>query len=328
MLSFLLRRLLFAALLVFVVSSAALLLARAAPGDFAIATLGPGATREQLQQAREQAGLTPSIGSQYLAWIGRAVRLDFGQSLVYGRPVRDLVPERAANTALLAGAALVVATLIGLPLGVITGSRPRGIVSALVRACSVVLLSVPPLLMSLLLIFAAAQTGWLPIGGMRSTSVAAGGASGAGSAGAGLAALLDLLRHMVVPVLALALPIVALFERLQSQALHDCMHTRFVTAARARGIPRRRIVWREAFKASLTPVLSVYGVVIGSLLSGSFAVEVVSAWPGLGRLMLDALRMRDVYLVAGCAAAGSLCLALGAFVSDVAMAAADPRIRE
>jgi peptide/nickel transport system permease protein len=217
-----------------------------------------------------------------------------------------------------------------LPLGVITGSRPRGIVAALVRALSVVLVSVPPLLMSLLLVFAAAQTGWLPIGGMRSADVitAGAGGGGAGSAGAGLAVLMDLLRHMVVPVLALALPIIALFERLQSQALHDSMRARFVTAAAARGIPRRRIVWRDAFKASLTPVLSVYGVVIGSLLSGSFAVEVVSAWPGLGRLMLDALRMRDVYLVAGCAAAGSLFLALGAFVSDVAMAAADPRIRE
>src|SRR6187402_1205017 len=107
MLPFLLRRLLFAALLVFVVSSAALLLARLAPGDFAVATLGPGATREQLQRAREQAGLTQTIRSQYLAWIERAVRLDFGRSLVYDRPVSDLVPERAANTALLAGAALV-----------------------------------------------------------------------------------------------------------------------------------------------------------------------------------------------------------------------------
>lgn len=304
MLPFLLRRLLFAALLVFVVSSASLLLARLAPGDFAIATLGPGASREQLQQAREEAGLTQTVSAQYAAWLARAVRLDFGRSLLYNRPVTDLVPERAANTALLAGAALAVATLIGLPLGIITGSRPRGLFGALVRAVSVVLLSVPPLLMSLLLIFAAARTGWLPIGGMGSV------------------------RHMVVPVLALALPIAALFERLQSQALHETVGARFVVAAAARGVPRRRIIWRDALKASLTPVLSVYGIVIGTLLSGSFAVEVVSAWPGLGRLMLDALRMRDVYLVAGCAAAGSLFLAAGSLLSDLAMAAVDPRVRE
>jgi peptide/nickel transport system permease protein len=102
----------------------------------------------------------------------------------------------------------------------------------------------------------------------------------------------------------------------------------FVLATRARGVPWRRIVWRDALKAALRPIASVYGLVIGSLLSGSFAVEIVTAWPGLGRLMLDALRARDVYLVAGCAAAGSIFLAAGTLLSDAALAAVDPRSTE
>lgn len=312
---FLVRRLLLALLLVFVVSSASLVLARMAPGDFATASLGPAASADLVARTRARYGLQESVAAQYASWLSHALRWDFGRSMAYDRPVADLVPERAANTALLAVTALLLATLVGLPLGVITGSRPHGVVTAGVRAVSVVLLSMPPLLMSLLLVFLAARTGWLPVGGMAS---AGGEAPGAG----------DLLRHMVVPVAALALPIAALFERLQSQALHEATTQRFVLAARARGIPWPRIVWRGALKAALVPILSMYGIVVGSLLSGSFVVEIVSAWPGLGRLMLDALRARDVYLVAGCAAAGSLFLAVGTLLSDVALAAVDPRTRE
>jgi peptide/nickel transport system permease protein len=102
----------------------------------------------------------------------------------------------------------------------------------------------------------------------------------------------------------------------------------FVLAALARGVPRSRIVWRDALKAALRPVASIYGLVVGTLLSGSFAVEIVTSWPGLGQLMLNALRARDVYLVAGCAAVGSVFLAAGTFLSDAALAFVDPRTTE
>jgi peptide/nickel transport system permease protein len=221
------------------------------------------------------------------------------------------VPERAFNTAVLALTALLLATLVGLPLGVITGTRRGGLLTGAIRAGSIMLVSMPPLLTSLLLVFAAARTGWLPIGGMRSATDDRD--------------ILDLARHMVVPVLALALPIGAMFERLQAQAMNEVISQPFVLATLARGVSRRRIVWRDALKAGLRPIASVYGLVIGSLLSGSFAVEIVTAWPGLGRLMLDALRARDVYLVAGCAAAGSVFLAAGTLLSDAALATVDPR---
>ena len=224
----------------------------------------------------------------------------------YDRPVLDLIPERAANTAVLALSALALATLIGLPLGVVTGSRP-GAVTGLIRSASLLLLSLPPLLTSLFLVFVAARTGLLPVGGMTSSD---GG---------------HLLTHMIVPVAALALPLAAMFERLQSQAMSDIAGQPFVVATLARGVPRSRVVWRAALKNALRPIASVYGLVIGTLLSGSFAVEAITAWPGLGQLMLNALRARDVYLVAGCAAAGSIFLAAGTLVSDAALALVDPR---
>jgi peptide/nickel transport system permease protein len=295
------------------VSSASLLLTRLAPGDFATDVLGVGATPEAVDALRARLGLDRPLTAQYGQWLSRALRFDFGRSLLYDRPVVDIVPGRAANTALLAVAALALATLVGLPLGVITGTRARGPVPALVRAGSLVLLSMPPLLMSVLLVFVAASTGWLPVGGMR----AAGGGTFA-----------DVARHMVVPVLALALPLGALFERLQAQAMNDVIDQPFVLAAAARGVPRARIVWRSGLKAGLRPVASMYGLVVGTLLSGSFVVEIVTAWPGLGRLMLDAMRARDVFLVAGGAVAGSVFLALGILISDAALALVDPRTAE
>src|SRR2546425_3188001 len=315
MLIYMARRAAFAVFLVFAVSSASLVLARLAPGDYVTTSLGIDARRETIEQARARYGLTRSVGEQYRDWVVRAARLDLGRSLISDRPVADLLPDRAANTAVLALTALLAATLVGLPLGVITGSRQGGIVPLAIRAMSLILLSTPPLLTSLFLVFVAARTGWFPVGGMS----AAGGAGGAS---------LDLLRHLVVPAAALAMPLAAMFERLQAQAMSDVVGQPYVLATLARGVPRSRVVWRDALKAALRPVAALYGLVVGTLLSGSFAVEVITAWPGLGRLMLDALRARDVYLVAGCAAAGSLFLAAGTLMSDAALALVDPRTSE
>lgn len=312
---YLARRIAFALFLVVAVSSASLVLARLAPGDFVAESLGIHASREALERERARYGLNKSIAAHYRDWISAAVRLDFGDSMQYGRPVRDLIPERAANTAILAVTALVLATMVGLPLGIVAGSR-RGVLSNAIRAASLVLLSMPPLLTSLFLVFVAARTGWFPIGGMRSASVPAGGAT------------LDLLHHLVLPAAAIGLPLAAMLERLQAQAMSEVAGEMFVLASLARGIPRSRVIWRGALKAALRPVASIYGLVVGTLLSGSFAVEVITAWPGLGTLMLGALRTRDVYLVAGCAGAGAVFLAFGTLLSDIALGLVDPRASE
>jgi len=212
----------------------------------------------------------------------------------------------------------VLATLIGLPLGVYSGSRSRGVGPSAVRALSILALSVPPLIGSLALVFLAARTGWLPVGGMTSV--------------AGLTPtwgqwLGDLARHLPIPVLALALPLAATLERLQSQAIEKAVREPFVAASRARGLGYAQAVVRHAWPVSLRSVLGLYGVIIGSLFSGSFVVEVVTSWPGLGRLMYDALKARDLYLVAGCAASGAFFLAAGTWLADALLAIADPRVR-
>jgi peptide/nickel transport system permease protein len=311
------RRLLFALALVLLVSSASLLLTRLAPGDVT-AELGPFAAPREVAATRARFDLDRSPAEQWLLWLSRAARFDFGHSFLYNRPVRDLVVRAAANTAILALVALVAATALGIPLGIVSGSR-RGPAAALIRAVSLICLSVPPLLTSLLLVFIAATTRWFPAGGMTSVGAVDGRWS---------TWLADLAIHLPLPAAALALPIAATFERLQAQSMAEALQQPFVAAAAARGVAPRDIVMRHAWRVSLRPICGVYGIAIGALLSGSFVVEFVAAWPGLGRLMYEALRARDIYLVAGCAAMGGLVLAAGMLIGDLLQAAVDPRLRE
>ena len=300
LLRYLVRRILLAGLLVLVVSSAALLLVRAAPGDHLSGfDLNPVAADVE----RHRLGLDRPVVSQYASWLGRALRFDLGESLKYRRPVSDLVTERASKTALLGAAALVLATAIGIPAGILTASR-RNPLTSLAQALSLLLLSVPSLVTSFALLLIASRTGLLPVGGAASA------------------------RYLVLPAIALALPIAALLERIQSQALSEALSDPAVRAAAARGCSPRRIVWRHALPLSLKPVLAIYGAIVGSVLSGSFAVEIVTSWPGLGALMYEALVARDLFLVAGCAAMGSVFLAAGILLSDVGVALVDPRIEE
>jgi len=132
----------------------------------------------------------------------------------------------------------------------------------------------------------------------------------------------------MLPALALSLPLAAMLERLQAQATLEALSAPDLVAAAARGLPPARLVWIHAARQSLRPVLGVYGIVIGSLFSGSLAVEFVTAWPGLGRLMYDALVGRDLFLVAGCALAGAIFLAVGNLIADLVRSLVDPRVRE
>ena len=318
LLRYLVRRLVLAGALVFVVASGAFMLVHLAPGDATTDLARPGVSPATRQLERTRLGLDRPLLVQYSEWLGRAVRFDLGRSTRYGRPVTELLGERTRNTALLAVSALLLATVVGLWLGVVSGSHTSGPVRVLIGAGSLLAVSVPPRLGSLVLALLAARTGWFPVGGMTSP----------GAADLGwFARVGDVGSHLVLPTIALAVPLAATIERLQSRSLAETLRAPFVRAATARGLAWDRVVWRHAFPVAVRPVAGVYGIIIGSLLSGSFVVEIVSAWPGLGRLMFEALVSRDPHLVAGCAIAGASFLAVGNVVSDALLLFTDPRLR-
>ena len=295
---FVLRRLVAAVAFVAVVSSAALVLARLAPGDATSELVLSGRDAATIAAARARLGLDRPVTTQIREWLTGLVTLDLGQSSMYHQPVRDLVAARAMRTAGLAALALAIGTALGLPLGVLTGARRRGALRAIVVLISTAFVACPPIIAVLALLWLAVTTGWL--------SVAPG--------------------SVLLPALALGLPLAATLERLQSQATTDALAAVDLTAAAARGITPARLVWIHAARQSLAPVLGVYGIMIGALFSGSLAVEVITSWPGLGRLTYEALIGRDLFLVAGCALAGAAFIATGNLVADIARRMIDPRV--
>lgn len=300
MAAFLLRRALAGVLFVVVVSTSALVLARVMPGDATSELVVSGADRATVEAARLRLGLDEPVHSQVAKWFAGLARFDLGQSSRFNRPVSELVGARMVRTASLAALALLLATLVGVPLGILTGARPHGWLARCVAPISTAFIACPPIIAAFGLLFVAVSTGAL--------SIAPG--------------------SYVVPTLALALPIAAGLERLQAQATEEVMMGADLSAAAARGIPPSRLVWVHAARQALRPVLGIYGIVIGSLFSGSLAVEVVTSWPGLGRLTYDALVSRDLFLLAGCALAGASFIAIGNLIADLLRALVDPRVRE
>jgi len=294
---FVARRLTVAVLFVLVVAASALLLVRLAPGDATYDLILSRADSATIAAARQRLGLDHSAVAQLSQWMGGLARFDLGQSSRFRRPVAGLVGDRLVNTASLAGLALLIAA-VGIPFGIVTGTRPRSLFARVVSVVSVALVCCPPIIATLALLFFGAATGWL--------SIAPG--------------------HSLLPALALALPLAAMLERLQSQAAAEAMQAPDIVAAAARGVPRGRLVWLHAGRHALRSVFGVAGIVIAALFSGSIVVETMTAWPGIGQLMLDALRNRDLYLVAGCAMAGAAMLAVGNLIADLLRAAMDPRV--
>ncbi|MGH9158993.1 MAG: ABC transporter permease, partial [Vicinamibacteraceae bacterium] len=261
------RRAGFVLLLVVAVTMLSAALVIVAPGDITSETYGSGASAETIARERARLGLDQPASTRFAAWFERLLHLDFGMSFKYERAVAPLVLERAQNTVLLGVAALLLGTALGVPLGVIAAGSRHAWLRRAVAIVSTTLLSLPPLVFALLLLFVALRTRALPAGGMS--------APGSGDVG-WLAAGGDLARHLVVPSLALGLPLAAMIERLQARALGESLREPFVRAAAARGVPRRRLLWHHAFRHALAPVVAVYGLVAGSLLGGSFIVEIVT----------------------------------------------------
>jgi peptide/nickel transport system permease protein len=285
-----LSRVLSSLLLVWFVASCAFLLSAVGPAPLAI-----GASQEEVEAWRRETGADRPLLARYVSWLGGALVGDLGTSSLYRAPL---------------------ALLVGLPPAIYAARHPASLLARAIRAASLAMLSVPPFIGALALVFLAARTGWLPAGGMTS-----------GAELSGFAWMADVLWHLPVPALALALPLAATFERQQAAALAEALALPAVQNARAKGVPPRRVVYAHAWRLSLKPVAALGGLALAALLGGAFVVETISAWPGLGRLIHDAVRARDVALVSGCAIAGSAMLAAGIFLSDLLVAWLDPRAR-
>ena len=288
-----------------------------APGDaFGEVRLDGQMSTDAIAALRHAEGLDRSFLVRYGQWVRSAAKGDFGRSVVYRSPIAPLVAHRALNSLMLVAAALVVTWAIVLPLGVWTAARDRSADGRIVAAGATALVAVPDLLIAIALVIVAARSGVLPTGGMRAV----------GADQTGVAALLDRLRHSVMPVVALTLIAAPPLVRHVRASMLDALRAPFVVAAAARGIPYQRRLWRSALRAAANPLVSLFGLSFAALFSASMMVEVVMSWPGLGPLLLDAVRARDEQMVLAGVMLATVLLLVGNSCADVLLRSIDPRI--
>ena len=314
----LVRRLIGAVPLVFAVSALTFFVIRLAPGDPAFILAGEAPTPEFLAQVRAENGLDKPVWQQFVTFLAHAAVGDFGRSIYAGRPVFDVILERVPATALLAGTAMVIASVAGVLLGVAGAKRAGTAGDAAISALSLLGTSVPSFWIGQLLILVfAVWLGWFPVSGMVA----------ARARYAGFNHIWDVGIHMVLPVTTLAVYLITLIARFTRTAMIEALSQDFILVTRAKGVSNRAVLWRHAFRNAVVTTVTVIGLEFGAVLAGAVVVEIVFGWPGLGRLFYDAIYRRDFPLLTGSFMFSALVVIAVNTLSEIACAMLDPRLR-
>lgn len=315
MLTYIGKRLLQAVPLLIGVSIIGFALMHLAPGGpLAVYTLNPTITSQDIERIKVIFGLDQPLHIQYLKWATGMFTGNWGYTFFGGRPVLLVVVERLPATLLLMGSALSLAVLLGVGIGVIGAVRRYSIFDYLATTGALVALSFPTFWFGLMAIFIfAVQLGWLPSGGMYEL----------GTEGN----VVDLLRHLVLPALVLALVITATYSRYARSAFLEVLHQDFMRTARAKGLRPHERLLRHAFPNALKPLIALLGTDLPALFSGALVTESIFGWPGMGRLFVDALTMKEYPILMGLMMFTAFFVIIGNLMADVLIALLDPRVR-
>ena len=315
--SFVLRRLLQAVPTFLGITMLSFALIRLAPGDpVTLFVFGvPDMTPDQLAAIRHQYGLDQPVPVQYLNWLERTATGDFGQSFLYHRPVTEMIASALPNTLLLAATSLLLAVLIGVPLGALAARFRGSIVDNLVRVVGVSGHAIPGFWFGLLFILiVGVQFRLVPISGMLTI--------GKDPWDVG-----DRLLHLLGPAVTLSLAPIANYSRLMRTEVLDVLGQDYIRTARAKGLAEQLVVFGHALRNALLPMITALGTAIAFLLSGAVVIEQVFAWPGMGRMFFEAARSKDYPIVMAVVVIGGFMLLAAYLVRDLAYGVADPRVR-
>ncbi|BDG71719.1 ABC transporter permease [Roseomonas fluvialis] len=274
-------------------------------GDPTAQLLPEGATLEERQALLQELGLLAPIHEQYLTYLRRAVVGDFGESYFDGDTVSSIILMYLPNTLMLGAVALIVAVTLGVPLGVMAAVRQGGALDRAIQFVSVLGASTPAFWMALLLMqIFAVSLNWFPTYGMGGW------------------------EHLVLPAATLAIANFPRLARLTRSAMLEVLPAGFILASRAKGMPERRVIWRVLLRNGCIPVLALVALEIGGLFGGAVLTETVFSWPGIGQLAIRSLQRRDYPVIQGIVAYVAVMFAIVTVVGEVAMRAADPRLRK
>ncbi len=304
MLRFLARRLSLTVLVLVGVATLVFSLIHLIPGDPAQAMLGEAASQQDVEDLRRRLGLDRPLMEQYVTFLRGLVKGDLGTSFRTGQPVTSQIVERMPATMELAAAAMIVAMVVAIPLGIAAAVKRGTLVdhTAMVLALSGV--SIPNFWLGpLLAIVFAVELGWLPVSGRGTWA------------------------HLVLPAISLGAALAAILARMMRATLLEELRELYVVAARARGVSRARAVLRHAFRNSLIPVVTIIGLQFGAVLTGAVITETVFAWPGIGRLLIQSIGFRDYPLVQGCILLIAITYVAVNLLTDLLYGVLDPRIR-
>lgn len=284
------------------------------PGDPATAILGSYATPENVEKLNRDLGLDKPLVSQYFIWLGNMLTGDFGQSFALNRPVLDEVLERFNGTLVLAGTSFVLCAVFGIVAGVISAANQYGWADKGITFAVLLGISIPSFFLGMMMILLfGVNLRWFPVSGMWPIY--------------GDRTLWVLLNHLAMPAFALAVVATGVVARLSRSAMLEVLRQDFIRTARAKGLHERGVIWRHALKAAMVSIIPVLGIQAGFVLSGAVYIEIVFQWPGVGRMLVDAILKRDILLVQGGVVFVAACYVLFNILVDVAQSLLDPRIK-
>lgn len=321
MIKYIVRRALCLIPVILLLSMILFLIMKGMPGDPVSAYFGVGsrATAEQQERVRQMMGLDRPLAVQYAKWLWNCLRGDFGESSLFKKPVAEAVGPLILNSFRLHAAAFAAALAVAVPVGIRSAVRKNSLYDHAWSAFSLAGVSLPSFFFGLLLIYLfAVALHWLPVNGMV-------------TAGRQHASWwrreLDIARHMILPAAVLAIGMLAGMIRIVRNSMLDVLGQDYILTARARGLSERAVVYRHAFRNALLPLITLLGLSVPALFSGSVILETVFVWPGIGKALYDALGSRDYGLIMACNTVFAALLLGGNLLADIGYALADPRIR-
>ena len=291
-----------------------------APGDAAQMYVNPdkGSDPAYIAQVRESLGLNRPVYVRYGAWLVKTVQGDLGYSMRTRRAVSLEIGDRLPNTLLLGGVALLMSICIAIPIGIISALRRYSLIDYVLSTLALVGISVPVFWLALLLLQVfSIQLNWLPGVGMHSVR----------EQYEGWAAVVDVIRHMILPATVLSLAQTASWSRYQRSALLEVLGQDYIRTARAKGLRETRVIGLHALRNALIPTVTLIGLSVPSLVTGAFITETIFGWPGMGRLGVESINGRDYPIIMAVTMLSALLIVLGNLFADLAYAWVDPRIR-
>lgn len=296
------------------------LIIQLAPGDpiEAMLALNPNTSQEDIELKREALGLNDPIYIQYFSYMKGVIHGDFGISIQYDRPVKDLIGERMWNTFAITFTALTISVLIAVPIGVISATKQYSIFDYTTTTFAFFGVSIPSFFFGLILMKVfSVNMGVLPASGMQT----------AGNSFVGLQKLADYVIHAIMPITVLALINVARFTRFTRSSMLEVIKQDYIRTARAKGLKEKIVIYKHALRNALIPVITIIGTSIAYLFSGALIVETVFSWPGLGKMIYSSTMARDYYIMMGINIFIAFLVILGNLLADLLYALVDPRIK-